>query len=137
MKLSYIYNDGGRSKYHSTDRASSDCVLRSLCIFFKVDYEGMYQIMRDIIGRDKYKYYRCVPDSCVLKLMTALGFEFVEFDSPKLLDSSNIPMDRRIIVDSQFHFSAVINGVVNDTFDPQLDKDTQWIIGYYIHKKIK
>jgi hypothetical protein len=69
--------------------------------------------------------------------MTALGFEFVEFDSPKLLDSSNIPMDRRIIVDSRFHFSAVINGVVNDTFDPQLDKDTRWIIGYYTHEKIK
>lgn len=132
MRFRFKYNDGGRAQYHSNDRRQSDCVLRALSIYFNEDYEVMYQKMRDIIGRKKYKYYRGVNDDDLEKLMKELGFEFHPINPPRNLNTISFSC-KKFIVDSKKHLSTIINGVIYDTYDIQEDAETNIISGYYTH----
>lgn len=128
-KLTFKYNDGGRSKYYNT--INGDCVARAIAIVLDKDYKEVHQALTKYRKRPSYG----IPSNIIPQLMNEFGFEYVEFDKPRFFCEEVIPMNERVIADSNNHFSAVINGEVNDTFKSHCVFDCNLINGYYKFKK--
>jgi hypothetical protein len=125
VELKYKYNDGGRSKYFNT--INGDCVARAIAIVLDRDYMEVYKLLKKYRKRPSYG----IPTHLIPAIMSEFGFEYVQFDTPKYFCAEIIPMNERIITDSNTHFSAVINGEVNDTFKAHYVFDCNLINGYY------
>lgn len=125
VELKYKYNDGGRSKYYNT--INGDCVARAIAIVLGKDYMEVYNRLKKFRKRPSYG----IPTEVIPHIMTEFGFEYVAFDYPKFLCEKSIPMDERIIAYSNNHFSAIINGEVNDVFKSHCVYDCNLINGYY------
>lgn len=143
--ISFKYNDGGREAAGFKGNAG-DCVCRSIAIATGKDYKEVYNYLashhatqrkskhqkkrnrksaRDgiNINRKWFKYY-----------MHSLGFEWVATmkvgEGCKIhLKKDELPKGRLVVVVSK-HLTAVIEGVINDTFDCSRN-GTRCVYGYY------
>lgn len=131
--MEWEYNDGGR-KDAGYKGHTGDCVCRAICIAANLPYEQVYNdlsegnAMQRKTKGTKLKNKRSAAEGInttrkwFKKYMQSLGFEWV----PTMLigqgckvhlTEGELPMGRLVVAVSK-HYTAVIDGVINDTYNP-------------------
>lgn len=132
--LQFKQNDGGRSLYFKADGVG-DCVTRAAAIASGRDYKEVYDLIYKIAKKSPRNG---VSNTALYKVMDALGAEW----HPMMkigqgcrchLRAGEIPMQGRVVCNVSRHVTAVIDGVINDTFDPSRDGN-RCVYGYWIFK---
>ena len=130
--MKWEYNDGGRERYFSASRVG-DCVTRAVAIAANMDYKDVYDTIRTITG---YYPRNGVKNKDVRKVMEWFGGAWVPCMSVGSgckvhLRDNEVPMTGSIICNLSKHVTAIIDGVIQDTFDPSRD-GKRCVYGYWI-----
>jgi len=149
--IRFNYNDGGRLATGYKGKAS-DCVCRAICIVTGLSYDEVYATLAHGNANQKRGKYenknkagkRTAANGINTKrkwfenYMKELGFEWVPTmkvgQGCKVHLTENELPSGKIIVNVSRHFAAVINGVLNDTYDCSRG-GTRCVYGYYKYKK--
>lgn len=130
-QLAFNYNDGGRSKYYRASEVG-DCAVRAAAIATGRDYKEVYCIFRNIMGTTPRNG---VSKEDTRKVMAALGGEWIPCmkigsGCTVHLAANEIPMKGRVICSLSAHVTAVVDGVINDTYDPSRN-GSRCVYGYW------
>ena len=141
--MKFQFNDGGRAaEGFRHKKHCGDCVCRAIAIATQRPYSEVYALILHYAKQERTgKRKRGVSDpengvyrSTERKVMALLGWEWV----PTMgigtgckvhLDADELPAGR-LVVNVSHHFTAVIDGVVNDLYDPSLG-GSRCVYGYY------
>lgn len=133
----FQYNDGGRAAA-GFKGAAGDCVARAIAIAADRPYREVYARLADINANTRHKGKRrartaragiIVQRTAFKRYMAELGFEWV----PTMgigtgckvhLCAEELPSGR-IIASVSRHMTAVIDGVIHDTYDPR--RETHYV----------
>jgi len=141
MTIAHVYNDGGRKAAGYEGRAG-DCVTRAIAIVARRDYATVYAELAEInaklrITTDRKRRHAArarrsarngiyTTTAAFKRYMEGLGFRWVP--TMKIgagcrmhLEAGEVPMGR-IICKLSRHLTAVIDGVVHDTYNPARSK---------------
>ena len=136
--MSYVYDDGGRSKYYKG--SAGDCVCRSISIATGQDYKFIYNLVQNVTGQSPRNGINTSTEN-FKKLMAVLGFTWVPTANIGSNQSvhfakGDLP-DGRLICSLTKHYVAVVNGQVRDTWDCRYNEfgDLKRIYGYWILNK--
>ena len=138
--MEFNFNDGGRSKYFKGE--TGDCVTRAIAIATGVDYLEVYNALNNLakserIGKRKKKIsnsrtgvYKQTAD----KYLESLGWKWhscmsIGSGCKVHLRENELPKGR-IICRLTRHFTCVVDGVINDTYDCSRE-ETRCVYGYY------
>lgn len=133
MAIGFKYNDGGRSRYFKA-KGVGDCCVRAGAIASGRDYKDVYDLARSISGESPRNG---MGSKDCKKLMAALGGVWhptmtIGSGSKVHLSADELPQGR-IVCNCSGHLVAVIDGVVNDTF--QDDRGgKRCVYGYWVFK---
>jgi len=132
MKLTYFRDDGGRKNAGYATEAG-DCFCRAVCIATGMGYEKVYNMINFYAKNERKGKRKKTKSSArtgvfiatAKKMMKDLGWIWVP--TMKIgqgckvhLRADELP-EGRIICRVSKHFTAVIDGVIHDTFDPSRD----------------
>ena len=133
--MRYTYNDGGRSKYFKGN--ARDCVTRAIAIATGLDYKEVYDTIKDLLQH--------TPRNSLTKgetkdIMHYFGFTWVPCMSFGSGCTTHLKEDElpsgTIICQVTGHLTCVIDGVINDTFNPSRG-GTRCVYGYwYIDEEV-
>ena len=141
--MEFNYNDGGRAAAGFRHKKHcGDCVCRAIAIATERPYSEIYALILHYAKQERTgKRKRGVSDpergvyrTTERKVMSALGWEWV----PTMgigtgcrvhLCADELPAGR-IVVNVSHHFTAVIDGVINDIYDPSRG-ERRCVYGYY------
>lgn len=133
-KLDFKYSDGGRSTYFKA-AGVGDCVVRAFAIASGRDYKEVYNEFKKIC---KQSPRNGVYSNEVRRYAQMNGYEWIA--TMKIgsgckvhLAKNELPMDKSIVCSLSGHETAVINGVIHDTYDPSRE-GKRCVYGYYIIK---
>lgn len=126
--MEFQYNDGGREATGFKGSAG-DCVTRSIAIAASMDYRTIYDLLADGNARQRGKATRSARNGVNVKrkwfkdCMSEWGFKwtatmFIGSGCKVHLVEDELPAGRLVVSVSK-HYTAVIDGVVHDTDDPQ------------------
>lgn len=110
--MNYIYNDGGRVASGNIGEIN-DCVARAISI---VSGPNAYDIARVMVEPLKDAEGVDVLSTAFMQIMHDIGFVYAQTPAGKF-KISNLPKDGVYIAHAHNHVSAVIDGVINDTYD--------------------
>lgn len=143
--MKFVQSDGGRHKAGYRGQ-TGDCFCRAAAIASGVPYEKVYTIINTVAYRErtgKRKKTKSNARTGVHRyteraVMQILGFEWVPTmkvgQGCKVhLRDGELPMGRLVVILSR-HATAVIDGVIYDTYNPDRE-GTRCVYGYYIHKE--
>jgi hypothetical protein len=136
--MQHNYNDGGRAAagYKGETR---DCVTRAIAIATGKPYKEVYSAINAISGatktRGKSSARAGVQKAVWKKYLSELGWKWtptmaVGQGCKTHLRADELPSGK-IIVSVSHHLCTVIDGVIQDTFDPSRN-GTRCVYGYYI-----
>lgn len=153
MSMKFNYNDGGRSAAGYKGN-TGDCVCRAICIAAQLPYQEVYDRLADgNAAQRKVKNQRggkfgnkgqrtaakgiFTSRKWFKDYMTELGFEWVATmrigEGCKVhLIESELPKGRLVVAVSK-HYTSVIDGVINDTYNPSERGATIYPLGYPSH----
>ena len=139
MEKGFIYNDGGRSKYFKG--TGGDCVTRAIAIASGLDYLEVYNHLAEgnaTQRKGKYEGSKAGKKTALSGIntgrkwfkdfMKSHGFVWV----PTMLVgqgckvhlcSEELP-GGNLVVSVSKHYTAMIDGVINDTYDPRREIHT-------------
>jgi len=137
-RMTFVHDDGGRKAAGYTGSAG-DCVTRAVTIVTGLPYQQVYDALAEGTGtqrassRTKTKGRTARAGINVTRqwfktYMAGLGFVWV----PTMgigtgcrvhLAAGELPAGRLVVAVSK-HYTAVLDGVIHDTHDPQRDGDT-------------
>lgn len=133
--MTFIEDDGGRQAAGYRGYAG-DCVVRAICIATGLPYQQVYDDInqlakRERIGKRKRKISSArtgVFKQTTKRYLTSLGWKWtptmkIGSGCTVHLHDGELPMGRLIVRVSK-HVTAVIDGVIHDTHDPQ--RATLW-----------
>ena len=147
--MEFIYNDGGRKQAGYKGHAG-DCVCRSITIASGRPYSEVYQRLSDgnfsqritKRSRNKTRSHTASNGISVKRkwfkdYMTELGFRwvptmFVGQGCKVHLKAEELPAGR-LVVNVSKHFTAVIDGVIHDTYDCSR-QETRCVYGYWFYE---
>lgn len=138
--MEFNFNDGGRSKYFKG--RTGDCVTRAIAIATGVDYLEVYKALNKLAklektGKRKTKksnsrtgVYKETAD----KYLESLGWKWhscmkIGSGCNVHLKASELPKGK-IICRLSRHFTCVIDGIINDTYDCSR-AENRCVYGYY------
>lgn len=144
--MQYNYNDGGRSNYFKG--TGGDCVARSIAIVTGKDYKEVYDFLA--AGNKSQRKIKGKRNGCNFgqqtalkginttrswfkRYMASLGFKYVSLELGKFrkVYFSNFKLPPgRIICNIKGHYFAVVDGVINDSYNP-FEKDDKIVLGYW------
>lgn len=129
--LEYRYNDGGRNNYFKSAKVG-DCVVRAIAIATDRDYKEVYDFAAKTLG---YTPRNGVAKKDTRKLIAAFGGKWtacmkIGTGCKHHLAANEIPMAGRIICNLSGHITAVVDGVLNDTYDCSRE-GTRCVYGYW------
>ena len=129
--MRYKYNDGGRSHYFAANKVG-DCVTRSIAIVKGQDYKQVYNEIKKLVG---YTPRNGVYKKDTKKVMEHFGGVWISCSGfgkkdKTHLNEMEIPTHGRLICNLSKHVTCVIDGVINDTYDPSRD-GTRMVYGYW------
>lgn len=141
MAKGFTYNDGGRAAAGFRGSAN-DCACRSISIATGHPYREVYDALnalgtRERTGRkkrDKSSARTGVYSSTIRKYMESVGWRWV----PTMqvgsgctvhLRADELPAGRLVVSVSR-HLTAMVDGVIHDTFDPSRN-GTRCVYGYF------
>ena len=146
--MEFNFNDGGRAKAGYKGR-TGDCVTRAVAIAAELPYKQVYNRLaegnatqrvtkrsRKTTARQKTASHGISTTRKWFKdYMKSLGFKWVSTmgigtGCKVHLKSDELPKGR-IIARVTRHYCAVIDGVINDTYDPSRG-ETRCVYGYWI-----
>ena len=132
--MSFVYNDGGR-KESGRKGITGDCVCRAIAIATELPYEEVYERLAEGNAtqrkskRQKTSRKRTASEGITTKrkwfkdYMKELGFEWVstmEIGTGCTTHFCETELPKgRLVVRLSSHLSAMIDGVINDTYNPQ------------------
>jgi hypothetical protein len=137
----YTYNDGGRAMagYKGT---TGDCVCRAIAIAAEMPYQYVYELINQYGKQERKSKGRKLKSTAasgvykqtIHRIVTSLGFKWVPtmFSGQGCkvhLKADELPKGR-LIVNVSKHTVAVIDGVINDIYDPTRE-GTRCVYGYY------
>ena len=137
--MEYIYNDGGRAAAGFKGK-TGDCVARAVAIASGKPYAEVYAALADGMGSQRKSKGRTARNGVSVRrkwfkdYMASIGFKWV----PTMLigsgckvhlNADELPMGRLVVAVSK-HYTAVIGGVIHDTFDPSERGTTVYSAGY-------
>ena len=131
--LEWNYNDGGREDAGYNVKAD-DCVTRALAIASEISYKEAYKTAWNWIGRSPRNGF---PKKEVRKFLEAQGFKWKPLMRIGSGCTNNVSLEGIPSVKGTFilklssHLTTVIDGVINDTYDPSRG-GTRCIYGYYV-----
>jgi len=138
----YIFNDGGREAAGFMG-STGDCVTRAIAIVTGKPYKEVYNEINQIAesertGKRKKKKSNArtgVYKQTIRKYMKSLGYQWIPTmeigQGCKVhLRSDELPAGRLVVSVSK-HSTAMIDGVLNDTYDCSRE-GTRCVYGYYI-----
>lgn len=142
MKVKFLYNDGGRAAAGYKGRAG-DCVCRSIAIVTGKPYQEVYDALNGFVkskhpGRSKRSGSPArngIAKDMTRRYLASLGFEwcptmFIGHGCKVHLRAEELPAGR-LIVSTSRHITAVIDGVLYDTYDCSRN-GTRCVYGYYL-----
>lgn len=137
----FAYDDGGRAAA-GFKGATGDCCARSIAIVTGKPYQEVYDAInalgtRERTGkrkRGKSNARTGVYGATARRYMDSLGWKWtpcmtIGSGCKVHLRADELPAGRLMVFVSK-HFTAVIDGVIHDTFDPSRD-GTRCVYGYY------
>ena len=130
--MKFKKNDGGRGVYFTASKVG-DCVTRAIAIATNKDYKEVYDDIAHIVG---YTPRNGVRKTDVKKLMKHFGGRWVSCMAigsgcTTHLRDDEIPMKGNIVCKLSKHVVAVIDGVINDTYDASRD-GSRCVYGYWV-----
>jgi hypothetical protein len=144
--MKFNYNDGGREAAGYKGK-TGDCVCRSICIVTGLPYQDVYNTLANGNATQR-KSKRSTRKTGVKtaahgintgrkwfdNYITSLGYVwqptmFIGQGCKVHLRSEELPAGK-LIVNVSKHFTAVIDGVINDTYDCSRD-GSRCVYGYY------
>lgn len=144
--MNFKYNDGGRAAA-GYKGVAGDCVTRSIAIVTGLPYQEVYDALSNGCRTQRItrggRYKSSARDGVNTKrkwfreYMEALGFQYVATmgigsGCKTHLRSEELPKGRLVVQVSK-HYTAVIDGVINDTFDPSRG-GTRCVYGYWVKR---
>lgn len=147
--MKFVYNDGGREAANFKG-TTGDCVCRAIAIATERPYKEIYDLINEY-GKaerpnrktrrgNKHNGSRSsartgVYKDTIRKIMEHLGWKWIPTmqigQGCKVhLTEDELPKGRLVVSVSK-HCTAVIDGVINDTYDPSRD-GTRCVYGYFI-----
>lgn len=126
--MNFVHDDGGRKAAGYKGNAG-DCVARAIAIAAEMPYEEIYARLSSGAGLERRTKGKTARNGIHVKrkwfkaFMKALGFEWV----PTMgigtgckvhLSDGELPMGRLVVSVSR-HYTAVIDGVIHDTYSPE------------------
>lgn len=144
--MEFNYNDGGR-KNAGYKGDTGDCVCRAVCIATGLPYQQVYDVLANGNAtqrkskHNKKQRSKSAANGITTRrkwfndYMTSLGFVWqptmlIGQGCKVHLRSDELPAGR-LVVNVSKHFTAVIDGVLNDTYDCSRD-GTRCVYGYYL-----
>ena len=148
--LDFKYNDGGR-KEAGYKGDTGDCVVRSIAIAsnqpYQIVYDKLYSLNKNFRIQSNSKLaYKMSPKDDSPRLgnhkkiykdyIESLGFKW--FPTMKIGQGCKVHLRKNelpsgtLIVNVSRHLTTVINGVINDTYDPSRDA-TRCVYGFWIN----
>lgn len=118
--MEFKRNDGGRSRYYKA-AAVGDCVTRAVAIVTGKDYKFVYNEIKKIIG---YTPRNGVYKKDTARVMEHFGGIWVACCGKGVPNANKVHLDAdelpkgRLICQVSKHVTCVIDGVINDTYDP-------------------
>ena len=145
--MKFNYNDGGRSEAGYKGN-TGDCGCRAIAIATGIPYKTVYDLINRYGAKERMtKKVRAkgrtnartgVWMHTMRKIMKDLGWEWVGTMGIGTGCKVHMKKDElpkgRIICRLSRHYAAVIDGVVNDTYDSSRE-ETRCVYGYWINKK--
>jgi len=144
--MKHVKNDGGRA-VAGYKGSAGDCVTRAVAIASGRPYDEVYKTLAEgNAAQSVTKRYRkraksarngvCVKRTWFKEYMRLLGFRWVACmqigSGCKVhLRSEELPSGRLVVAVSK-HYTAVIDGVLHDTYDCSRD-GTRCVYGYWTH----
>ena len=140
--VNWLYDDGGRAEagYKGQTR---DCVCRAIAIAVERPYQEVYDLINEYAkGERTGKRKKTVSNArtgvckpCIRKVMEHYGWKWtptmkVGQGCTVHLREDELPKGRLVVSVSK-HETAVIDGVIHDTYDCSRD-GTRCVYGYYI-----
>lgn len=126
----WVYNDGGRSEagYKST---AADCVVRAVAIVMEIPYKVIYEDLRHFLssrGADSPR--NGVSYEHLQRYLGQLGFRYKAIEGKHItLHRDELPKGK-VIADLPRHVTAVLDGIINDAYNPN-EKKNQQLLGYW------
>lgn len=139
-QLKVNITDGGRSKYFKG--TAGDCVTRAIAIVTEKDYKEVYDEIRHLLG---YSPREGIKNDDTKKVMKHFGGCWNpcmgigtgcrihlsrEYSDEGYDGIHELPIHSKIICNLSGHVCAVINGVINDTYDPSRG-GTRCVYGFW------
>jgi hypothetical protein len=130
----YQYNDGGRREAGYKGDAE-DCVVRAIAIVTEKPYREVYDAIKRLhkkVGASSPRYgsEQWIYDAYIKKLgLVWTPTIFIKGKRVMHLKAEELPQGR-IICRVLGHMTAVIDGVIHDTYNPA-EYDMEEVYGYY------
>jgi len=142
--MKFNFNDGGRAEAGYKGQ-TGDCVCRAIAIATEMPYKDVYNLINEFAKSErtgkrkkgKSNARTGVYKNTIRKVMEHLGWEWIPTmqigSGCKVhLRDDELP-NGRLVVNLSKHSTAVIDGVLNDTYDCSRD-GTRCVYGYYRKK---
>ena len=135
--MTYVYDDGGRTTAGYCGNAR-DCVVRAIAIAAERDYQLVYDEIHRLgqAERPKRGVKRSAPRTGVRKVTIRrylASLDWIWTPTMRIgttrLRAADLPAGRLVVQVSK-HLTAVIDGVIHDTADPQRG-GTRCVYGYW------
>lgn len=128
--IPFIYNDGGRAEAGYRGR-TGDCVVRSIAIATEIPYKEVY---RDLTRLGKSSPRNGVRKEIYTHYLKSLGWKWKSCMGIGTGCTTHLRVDElpsgKIIVRVTKHLCAVVDGVLNDTWNPSRD-GMRCVYGYF------
>ena len=131
--MKWVHDDGGRAAAGFKGKAG-DCVARAVAIASGKPYAEVYDALAGGMGSQRKAKGRSARNGISTKrkwfkdYMASLGFQWtptmlVGQGCKVHLKDGELPMGRLVVAVSR-HYTAVIDGVIHDTYNPGADRGT-------------
>merc|ERR1719221_87958 len=128
--MKWVYNDGGRSET-GLQGSAYDCAARAVSIATQRPYYEIYSLINEVAretGRGSSSEDGVYNEGDLEEVMRRLGWNWVEAGWKGYLRSVALPSGRLVCYMKE-HFTAVIDGIIHDTFDCSRNR---CLYGYYV-----
>ena len=144
MAIKYVFNDGGREAAGYKGFAG-DCACRAIAIALNQPYKAVYDLINDYAKNKERrgKNWRTAGSNAregvytktFHRIMYHYGWVWVPCMSigsgcKVHLNDGEVPNEYPIICNLSKHYAAVVDGVLNDTYDSSRD-GTRCVYGYW------
>lgn len=132
--MKFKYNDGGREKYFASSKVG-DCVTRAIAIATGRDYYEVYNTIKDVCGYTPRNGVKKKDTKRLMEFFGGVWHSCMEIGSgcKVHLTDGEIPMEGTLVCNCSKHLTCVVDGVINDTYDPSRD-GKRCVYGYWTFK---